>query len=212
MNARADRRARRRISGVESGLPISSSELMTTTQSAGGRRPRSLSASQGGDHLHQAALHVEDAWPEQGLALDPDRHLADRPQRPDRVAVSDEHLKRHAPGPLARPGEQQAAGDPASVTAHGHPALFQLRGQHREHRRYRGPVVRRRLGQREPLQQVDHGCATALEITEDLIDLLVAHAPFPLWLRRLAAISPVQADGRPATTEWFSTRLHVQRE
>jgi hypothetical protein len=44
MKARTARRANRWMSGVESGLPISSSELIATTLPAGGRRPRSRTA------------------------------------------------------------------------------------------------------------------------------------------------------------------------
>ncbi len=44
MKARTARLASRRMSGVESGLPISSSELMTTTLSAAGRSPSSFTA------------------------------------------------------------------------------------------------------------------------------------------------------------------------
>ena len=44
MKARAARRASRRINGVDSGLPISSSELITTTQSAAGGISSSASA------------------------------------------------------------------------------------------------------------------------------------------------------------------------
>jgi hypothetical protein len=44
------------------------------------------------EHLHQSALHVEDARPPDGFPLDADRHLSHRADRPDGVAVADEQL------------------------------------------------------------------------------------------------------------------------
>ncbi len=78
------------------------------------------------EHLHQAALHVKDARPAEGFALDANRHLC-APCRPARRCRSGRRATATATFVrLSRAGEQRACRHTTREEANGHPGLLQL--------------------------------------------------------------------------------------
>jgi hypothetical protein len=106
------------------------------------------------DHLGQAGLHVVGAGAVQAAVLDADRHVVERPHRPDRVEVSEQEL------PPAFP-LLQAGGTPQQMVPdllpgerlHLEPELLELGGEQAEDLGLSARLGGGRLGPGQPLQQ-----------------------------------------------------------
>ncbi len=71
-----------------------------------GLDPEIVKCLQGVDDQHQAALHVVDPRPAQPAVLQPNRHVANRAERPNRIVVAYQQLGRSVPRAADRPGHQ----------------------------------------------------------------------------------------------------------
>ena len=98
----------------------------------GRSEPELVERSKGEHDLHQAALHVGHARAEQLAVALADRHLGQRPDRPDGVHVADEQLVRLTTVALPGPRVQVIAGVPVPNRPDDEVDSLELRGENPE--------------------------------------------------------------------------------